>query len=96
MLANEQVIVYNHLRDNQRILASPMVAIGNLFMVINKLQGYPLFAVGDSPFTCGGCRYMLKLQILLTATSKLLTYPYVPPFRFRKVQPPDYPHAVLI
>jgi hypothetical protein len=41
MLANEQSIVYNHLKDNQRILACPIVATGNLFMVINKLQGYP-------------------------------------------------------
>lgn len=52
--------------------------------------------VGDSPFTCGGCRDKIKLQILLTAALKLLTYPYVPPSRFRKEQPPDYPYAVLI
>lgn len=30
ILANKQYIVYNHLRDNQRILARPMVATGNL------------------------------------------------------------------
>ncbi len=51
--------------------------------------------VGDSRFTFyDGCRDKIKLRILPTATSKLLTYPYVPPFRFRKVQPPDYPYVV--
>lgn len=54
-------------------------------------------AIGDSRFTFyDGCRYMLKLRIWLTATLKLLTYPYVPPFRFRKEQPSDYPYAGLI
>ena len=53
--------------------------------------------VEDSRFTFyDGCRDMIKLRIQLTATLKLLTYPYVPPLRSRKAQPPDYPYAVLI
>ncbi len=38
----------------------------------------------------------LKLQIQLKVMLKLLKYPYVSPFRFRKEQPPDYPYVVLI
>lgn len=52
--------------------------------------------VGDSHFICGGCQYKIKLQIQLKVMLKLLKYPYVSPFRFRKEQPPDYPYVVLI
>lgn len=33
-LENHERIVYNHLRNNQRIFACPMIATGNLMMVL--------------------------------------------------------------
>lgn len=34
ILANEQFIVYNHFRSNQRVFACPMVVTGNLKMFL--------------------------------------------------------------
>lgn len=78
-------IVYNHLRSNQRIFAVSDGCHRKLNNGDFKLNRLLPIAVGGSQVTFyGDCRDMLRLQIQPKATSKFLTYPYVPPFRFRK------------
>ena len=58
-LENYKRIVYNHLRNNQRIFACPMIATGNLMMVLISYNRLSPIGVGDSQFTfCGGCQGM--------------------------------------
>lgn len=72
-----------------------MIVTGNLTKFQLRHWLFPIGA-GDSQYTFyGDCRDMLRLQKQPIVTSKLLTYPYVPPFRFRKVQSPDYPSTLF-
>lgn len=47
-LAKDMRIVYNHFKNNQRILRCPMIAIGNLINKVYKLHRLSPNGVGDS------------------------------------------------
>ncbi len=71
-------IVYNQIRNNQRIFAVSDDCHRKLINKVYELHRLLPIAVGGSQFTFyGDCRDMLRLQKQLTATSKFLTYSYV-------------------
>lgn len=58
-LESDKQIVYNQCRNNQRIFACPMIATGNLMMVLISCDRLSPIGVGDSQFTFyGGCQGM--------------------------------------
>lgn len=73
-LEKHKQIVYNQIRNNQRIFACPMIVTGNLIKFQLRCRLLPIGVGGSRVTFCGDCRDMLRLRIQPKATSKLLTY----------------------
>ena len=91
---------YNQIRSNQGYLPIRWLSFQKCFIFDEQIsgKGYPLLTVGNSLFsTCGGCLCKITPQKQQVKVSTLPLYSLaLPPFRFQKGQPPDYPYHVLI
>lgn len=77
-LEKEPWIVYNRLRNNQRIFALSDDCHRKLINKVYELHRLSPMGVGDSQFTFyGDCRGMIRLQKQPIIALKFLTYSYV-------------------
>ena len=95
-----RLAAYNQIRSNQGYLPIRWLSFQKCFIFEEQIsgKGYPLLTVGNSLFsTCGGCLCKITPQKQQVKVSTLPLYSLaLPPFRFQKGQPPDYPYHVLI